>query len=92
MQKGSSAHFLLLAATEKAGLSFSDIQPIYLQPADARAPFESNRVDAWTLWDPYLAAAENSLNVRVIADCTNLTQTNAFTSRRVTSRSTRRWF
>jgi sulfonate transport system substrate-binding protein len=78
VQKGSSAHFLLLAATEKAGLSFSDIQPIYLQPADARAAFESNRVDAWTIWDPYLAAAQNSLNVRVIADYTNLTQTNAF--------------
>jgi sulfonate transport system substrate-binding protein len=78
VQKGSSANFLLLAALEDAGMAFSDIQPIYLQPADARAAFESDRVDAWTIWDPYLAAAQVALKVRVLADYTHLTQTNAF--------------
>lgn len=78
VQKGSSANFLLLAALQKAALSFSDIQPVYLPPADARAAFESDRVDAWTVWDPYLAAAQAALKVRVLADYTNLTQTNSF--------------
>ncbi len=78
VQKGSSANFLLLAALEHAGVSFSDIVPIYLPPADARAAFESDRVDAWTIWDPYLAAVQNALQVRVIADYTNLPQTNSF--------------
>ncbi len=78
VQKGSSANFLLLVALEKAGLSFADISPIYLQPADARAAFESDRVDAWAIWDPYLAATQASLKARVIADYTNLVQANAF--------------
>lgn len=36
--------------------------------ADARAAFESGRVDAWTIWDPFLAAAEKQLNARAVAD------------------------
>ncbi len=47
LQKGSSAHYLLVRAVEKAGLQWSDIQPIYLTPADARAAFERKSVDAW---------------------------------------------
>jgi sulfonate transport system substrate-binding protein len=52
VQKGSSANFLLVAALQKAGVAFTEIQPIYLAPADARAAFESDRVDAWSIWDP----------------------------------------
>ena len=37
LQKGSSAHYLLVRALEKAGVLWGDIQPIYLTPADARA-------------------------------------------------------
>lgn len=39
-QKGSSAHFLLVQAVKKGGLQWSDITPVYLPPADARAAFE----------------------------------------------------
>jgi sulfonate transport system substrate-binding protein len=78
VQKGSSANFLLLAALEHAGLSFADIEPIYLQPADARAAFESDRVDAWAIWDPYYAAAQATLKARPLADYAELTQPNAF--------------
>ncbi|WP_256345642.1 ABC transporter substrate-binding protein, partial [Pseudomonas sp. F1002] len=38
-QKGSSSHNLILRALNKAGLSYKDIQPVYLPPADARAAF-----------------------------------------------------
>jgi sulfonate transport system substrate-binding protein len=78
VQKGSSANFLLVAALEKAGVSYADIQPVYLPPADARAAFESDRVDAWSIWDPYLAAAQSSLKIRVLADYTGLLKTNSF--------------
>jgi sulfonate transport system substrate-binding protein len=78
VQKGSSANFLLVAALEKAGVSFADIEPTYLPPADARAAFESDRVDAWSIWDPYLAAVQASLKVRVLADYTNILKTNSF--------------
>ncbi len=40
-QKGSSSHNLLLRALRQAGLKFTDIQPTYLTPADARAPRSS---------------------------------------------------
>ncbi len=78
VQKGSSANFLLVAALQKAGVPFAEIEPVYLAPADARAAFESDRVDAWVVWDPYLAAVQAALKVRVLADYTGLLQTNSF--------------
>jgi sulfonate transport system substrate-binding protein len=65
--KGSSAHNLLVAALEKAGLTWSDITPAPLAPADATAAFAKGSVDAWSIWDPYLALAELKENPRVIA-------------------------
>jgi sulfonate transport system substrate-binding protein len=64
--KGSNVHFLLVKALEKAGLAYADIQPVYLTPADARAAFESGAVDAWAIWDPFLAAAETATDARTI--------------------------
>ncbi|WP_321782906.1 sulfonate ABC transporter substrate-binding protein [Burkholderia pyrrocinia] len=66
--KGSNVHYLLVKALEHAGLAYTDIQPIYLTPADARAAFVQRSVDAWVIWDPYLAAAERQLGARVIAN------------------------
>lgn len=66
--KGSNANYLLIKLIEKAGLKFSDVSVVYLAPADARAAFESGRVDAWSIWDPFLAAAEKQLGARVLAD------------------------
>ena len=68
LNKGSNVHYLLLKALEKAGVAYSDIQPVYLPPADARAAFERGSVDAWAIWDPFLAAAEKQLGARVLAD------------------------
>jgi sulfonate transport system substrate-binding protein len=66
-QRGSSAHYLVLRALEKAGLRLSDIQPVYLAPADARAAFERHSIDAWAIWDPYWAAAATGSQARVLA-------------------------
>ncbi|VWC90253.1 ABC transporter substrate-binding protein [Burkholderia lata] len=66
--KGSNVHYLLVKALEHAGLTYADIQPIYLTPADARAAFVQRSVDAWVIWDPYLAAAERQIGARVIAN------------------------
>jgi sulfonate transport system substrate-binding protein len=78
LQKGSSAHFLTVQAVAKAGLAWSDIQPVYLAPADARAAFERGAVDAWAIWDPYYAAAEIAGDVRVLATSRGLTSNNTF--------------
>ncbi|WP_402720925.1 sulfonate ABC transporter substrate-binding protein [Janthinobacterium rivuli] len=68
LNKGSNVHYLLLKALEKAGVAYADIQPVFLPPADARAAFERGSVDAWAIWDPFLAAAEKQLGARVLAD------------------------
>ncbi|MDO9434456.1 aliphatic sulfonate ABC transporter substrate-binding protein [Hydrogenophaga sp.] len=70
--KAAGAHYLLIAALEKAGLSFSDIEPAYLTPADGRAAFERGSLDAWVVWDPFLSAAQKQANARVLADGTGL--------------------
>jgi sulfonate transport system substrate-binding protein len=76
--KGSSAHNLLVAALEKAGLPWSDITPAPLAPADATAAFVKGSVDAWSIWDPYLALAELKENARVIAFDKDVHKPNAF--------------
>ncbi|WP_152044757.1 aliphatic sulfonate ABC transporter substrate-binding protein [Aureimonas psammosilenae] len=65
--KGSSAHNVAVVALEKAGLTYKDIEPVYLSPADAGAAFASGSVDAWSIWDPFYAGAELNQGARVLA-------------------------
>jgi sulfonate transport system substrate-binding protein len=76
--KGSSAHNLLVAALEKAGLTWADITPAPLAPADATAAFVKGSVDAWSIWDPYLALAELKEHARVIALDKDVHKPNSF--------------
>src|SRR5882762_8044341 len=76
--KGSSAHNLLVAALEKAGIAWSDITPAPLAPADATAAFVKGSVDAWSIWDPYLSLAELKDHARVIAFDKDIHKPNAF--------------
>nr|WP_229257907.1 sulfonate ABC transporter substrate-binding protein [Duganella margarita] len=78
LNKGSNVHYLLVKALEKAGLDYKDIQVVYLPPADARAAFERGSVDAWAIWDPFLAAAEKQLGARVLADGKGLVANHQF--------------
>lgn len=70
LNKGSNVHYLLVKQLEKHSLKITDIQPVYLAPADGRAAFESRNVDAWVIWDPFQAAAEKATGARVLADGT----------------------
>lgn len=78
LNKGSNVHYLLVRALEDAGLEYSDIQPVYLPPADARAAFERGSVDAWVIWDPYQAAAEQQLQARTLRDGKDLVDNHQF--------------
>ena len=78
LQKGSSAHYLLVRAVEKGGLQWGDITPIYLAPADARAAFEKGAVDAWAIWDPFYAATELAIKPRVLTTGKGLSGNNSF--------------
>ena len=68
LNKGSNVHYLLVKLLEKAGIPYRDVELIFLPPADARAAFERGSVDAWVIWDPFLAAAEKQLGARILAD------------------------
>ncbi len=70
--KAAGSHYLLIAALSQAGLTFKDIQPAYLTPADGRAAFEKGAVDAWVTWDPFVAAVQKQSAVRVLADGTGI--------------------
>jgi sulfonate transport system substrate-binding protein len=76
--KGSGSHLLLVAALNRAGLTLRDVKPIYLGPSEARAAFDGGSIDAWVVWDPYMAAAQKAYRARVVADYTGLLQANGF--------------
>ncbi|WP_286729239.1 aliphatic sulfonate ABC transporter substrate-binding protein [Acinetobacter sp. UBA1297] len=78
VQKGSSAHELLAKVLQKAGLSWQDIQPIWLPPADARAAFDKQSIDAWSIWEPYLSAAELDAKAKVLIDGQAFARTYSF--------------
>jgi sulfonate transport system substrate-binding protein len=78
LNKGSNVHYLLVKALEKAGIDYKDVHTIFLPPADARASFERGAVDAWVIWDPFLAAAEKQLGARVLADGKGLVANHQF--------------
>ena len=78
LNKGSNVHYLLLKLLEANHLKLSDIDVVYLPPADARAAFEKGAVDAWVIWDPFFAAAEQQLGAKVIATGENLVSNHQF--------------
>jgi sulfonate transport system substrate-binding protein len=76
--RGSSAHNITIAALEKAGLGYADIVPINLSPADAAAAFARNSIDAWAIWDPFLAIAEKTQDARVVVNAADITKTYSY--------------
>ena len=78
LNKGSNVHYLLVKLLEKAGLKYTDIETVFLAPADARAAFERGSVDAWVIWDPFQAAAEVAAQARTLADGTDVVSNYQF--------------
>lgn len=78
LNKGSNVHYLLVRALEHAGVAYRDVSTVFLPPADARAAFESKNVDAWAIWDPFLAAAQIQIGARILADGQGLVSNHQF--------------
>lgn len=87
--KGSNVQYFLVKLLEKNGLKYGDVQSIFLAPADARAAFERGAIDAWIIWDPFLAAAQKQLDARLLVDATGVVNNRAyyFTSRDFATRN-----
>jgi len=81
--KGSNVQFFLAKLLEKNGLAYTDVQHVHLAPADARAAFVQGSVDAWVIWDPFLAAVQKNADARLLVDATGVVNNRGyyFTSR-----------
>lgn len=71
LNKGSNVHWLLVKLLEKHNMTLADINVKYLKPAEGRPAFDNDQVDAWIIWDPYFALAEQP-GVQILADATGL--------------------
>lgn len=77
-KRGSSAQNLLVAALEQAGVSWGDIEPLDLSPADAAAAFDRDSIDAWSIWDPFFAVAQERYAPRVLVTSAQALDANTF--------------
>jgi len=71
LNKGSNVNWLLVKLLEANHMTLADINVKYLKPAEGRPAFDNDQVDAWIIWDPYYALAEQP-GVQVLADATGL--------------------
>ncbi|MGA2487698.1 MAG: aliphatic sulfonate ABC transporter substrate-binding protein [Roseiarcus sp.] len=76
--KGSSAHNLLVSALESETIAWTDIEPVYLAPADAASAFSRGAIDAWSIWDPFYAIAELKQKARALPIDPKATVQNSF--------------
>jgi len=63
---GSSSHYGLLKLLKEAGLDSSDLEIIDMAPPDAKSAFETNQVDAWAVWPPFVEQEEIAGKGRVL--------------------------
>ena len=68
VNKGSNVHYLLLQILDEAGLTQNDIRIVYSPPRYPLTPSDHHAIDAWMMWDPMLSAAEQSGQLRIIAN------------------------
>ena len=78
LNRGSNVHWLLVRALQRAGLGMQDIRPVFLPPAAGRPAFDTGRVDAWAIWDPYLSSVQAASQPVVLATASGLVQNRQF--------------
>ena len=69
--KGTGSHFLLISTLQTARLTLDDITPRYVDAAEGERAFNQGEVDAWAIWEPYVAAQQKQHGVRVLANGTS---------------------
>jgi sulfonate transport system substrate-binding protein len=77
-KRGSSAHNVTIKALRKGGLTPSDVEAIDLSPPDAAAAFKTGAIDAWSIWDPYLAIVEGDPNTRILSTARGIVDSYSF--------------
>jgi len=65
--KGSSAHIFLIKALQANQMKESDLNIVELQPDEANSAYQTNKVDAWATWDPFVTTEVNANRARIVA-------------------------
>jgi sulfonate transport system substrate-binding protein len=68
VSKASSAYGLLYKALEFGGLKPGDVKIIQLQPDEAQPAFETGKIDAWAIWEPFQSIQVLKNGAKVLAD------------------------
>lgn len=77
--KGYNVQYALIKALEANGLRYGDIEPVYIVTAsDTIAAYQSGKVDAAGLWDPFLAGAQLQTPSRLLFDRKGLSENRTF--------------
>ena len=79
VNRGGTGEYILARGLQKAGIPLAGVKRIYLNPMDAKAAFARGDVDAWAIWDPFIAIAVESGEARVLADGDECASENAVT-------------
>ena len=78
LNRGSNVHYFLVKLLQAHNIQYGDVKVVFLAPADARAAFERGSIDAWVIWDPFLAAAQKTLDARILADARGVVGNRAY--------------
>ncbi len=71
--RGGWGQYLIRSALKQAGVAPNQVDITLLPPADASLAFRSGAVDAWAVWDPYVALEVQRFGARVLVDGRGLT-------------------
>lgn len=64
--KGSSAHIFLIKALQENNMKESDLKIVELQPDEANPAFQTDKVDAWGIWDPFVTTEVQGKRARIL--------------------------
>ena len=78
LNRGSNVHYFLVKLLQAHNIQYGDVKVVFLAPADARAAFERGSIDTWVIWDPFLAAAQKTLDARILADASGVVGNRAY--------------
>lgn len=76
--RGSIGHLLLLRLLATGAIPAPAPQIVFLLPAQAKAALDTQRVDAWSTWEPYVSLAVVTGRAHVVVDAADVMPNNSF--------------
>ncbi|USB33165.1 aliphatic sulfonate ABC transporter substrate-binding protein [Paenibacillus sp. YPG26] len=70
--KGSSGHIFLIKALQKNNMAEADVKLVDLQPGEGNPAFQTGKVDAWAIWDPFVTTEVQAKRARIVESVDSL--------------------